>query len=171
MNTRRWMRIAASAAVLGAISLAPVWGQGRGWAGGFGPGPGRGACLRSGYGPGAGAGGWWLRVNPQTPEQKALVAQVTELHNALRAANAELWAMQARKASGKEIAAQQQKIASLRAELQAVTQKNEALIRAMGIPAPYGVCDGTGPKGPRGGRGMGPRNGTGPNPNCPFRVR
>ncbi|MGC8667343.1 MAG: hypothetical protein ACP5VE_04395 [Chthonomonadales bacterium] len=171
MRTARWVMTLVGIGALAASTFGAVWAQGRGRMGGFGPGAGRGACLRAGNGMAFAGGGWWTRVTPRTAEEKALVARVTELHNALRSARADLWAMQARKAPAKEIAAQQQKILNLQAELQSVTQKNEALIRGMGIPAPYGVCDGTGPKGPRGGRGMGPRNGTGPNPYCPFRSQ
>jgi len=169
MRAGRWLMVLLGVAVLGAWTVSEASAQGRGRMGGYGPRWGNGACVQPGYGMGMG-GGWWMRANPQTPEQKSLVARVTELHNEIRAANAELWAMQARKASAKEIAAQQNKITALRAELQRVTQQNEQVIRSLGIPAPYGVCDGTGPKGFGGGRGMGPRGGGG-NPYCPFRWK
>lgn len=130
-----------------------------------------------GYGQGRGAGGgWWNRVNPKTPEQKALVNQVSELHSRIRTANWDLRTLTAQNAPAAQVQAKQQEVASLRNQLQQLTAANQALLQAMGVPAGYGVCDGSGPRGGqgygrRGGMGLGPRDGSGPNPNCPLKVR
>jgi len=124
-------------------------------------------------------------VNPTTPEQQAFVKQVTDLHNQIRALNLEIAGLRASNAPSEQIAAREQQVAALRAELARVTAANEKLLRDMGIPAPYGVCNGQGPAGKVGanvagagrgtgagaarGNGMGLRNGTGPNPYCPLK--
>jgi hypothetical protein len=148
-----------------AVAQGPGQGRGRGAGGGFCGGRGGGGCM--GLTPGAGVGGWWTRVVPTTPAQKAFVAQVTNLHSQIRQANLDLVALRAAKAPAAQIAAKQQQITALRSELQRVTSANQTLLKQMGVPA--GVCDGTGPKGRGQGMGRGLRNGTGPNPNCPIR--
>lgn len=172
--------VAALSAALG----MPVFAQGRGR--GFGGGMGRqGACagMGAGYGrqAGRGPGGWWTRVTPTTPEQQAFISQVTDIHNQIRALNIEIAGLRANKGAPAEIAAKEQRIVELRAELSRITTANEKLIRDMGVPAPYGVCNGQGPAGRFGGQGagmgrmgargngMGLRNGTGPNPYCPLK--
>jgi TolA-binding protein len=116
-------------------------------------------------------------VTPTTPEQQAFVNQVTDLHAQIRQLNLEIAGLQASNAPADQIAAREQQVASLRAELARVTAANEKLLREMGIPAPYGVCNGQGlgatwrgsGTGAFRGNGMGLRNGTGPNPDCPLK--
>jgi hypothetical protein len=156
-------------------------GAGAGWCNGQGPGAG----LRNGQGLGAGAGGWWTRVTPKTAEQKAFVDRVTKLHADIRTTNLEIATLRSKNAPQDQVAQKQSEVAGLRAELSKVTQSNTALLKELGVPVGYGVCDGTGPKancpmagsgqgrgpgcGMGRGNGMGLRNGTGPNPNCPLK--
>ncbi len=182
------MTAGALAATLVAATMVPTLAQGRGR--GFGGGAGwrgNGVCMGAGLGRGAGRGpgGWWTRVNPATPEQQAFVQQVTDLHNRIRALNLEIAGMRAANAPADQIAKKEQDVTALRSELARVTTANEKLLREMGIPAPYGVCNGQGPIGRYGGgaarvgggqrwngmvgAGLGPRNGTGPNPYCPLK--
>jgi uncharacterized small protein (DUF1192 family) len=130
-----------------------------------------------------------MRVTPQTPEQEALVKQVTELHTRIRTLHQEIRLLQAQKAPAEKIAEKQKEVTALRAQLQRVTGENRALLQQMGLPANRGVCNGTGPKGPalgqcpfvgpgRGqGRGFGRgsglrlRDGSGPNPFCPLKTQ
>jgi len=186
-------RAAIAGTVAGVLAMAllagalPGQGRGMGWGRGQGMGMGRGAgagwCM--GLGPGAGAGGWWTRVTPQTPEQRAFVDQVARLHNEIRAANLAALALQAQDASQDRLAPKLQEVAALRARLAKISRSNSALLQQMGVPAGYGICDGTGPRpgcpmagfgrgrgmggGMGRGYGMGLRNGTGPNPNCPLK--
>jgi TolA-binding protein len=170
------------------VSLtAPVLAQGRGRGPAAGAGRrGAGVCMGAGFGRGAGngAGGWWNRVTPTTPEQQAFVNQVADLHKQIRDLNIEVAGMRTSNAPAAEIAKREQRIAELRAELSRLTAANEKLIRDMGIPAPYGVCNGQGRGGRLGGNpgpgagwsgfrgnGLGLRNGTGPNPNCPLKQK
>ncbi len=193
------MVVAVAGAAVGQNPRAGA-GTGAGRANGYGPGSratvaqAPNASQAPGYGQGfRGAGGWWNRVTPQTPEQTAFVAQVSELHNRIRAANGELRALAARNAPAVQVQAKQQEVASLQSQLRQLTTANQALLQQMGVPAGYGVCDGTGPRGGQGygrrggmgrgmaqgprdgsgpGRGMrlGPRDGSGPNANCPLKT-
>lgn len=144
-----------------------------------------------GQGAGMGQGGWWTRVTPKTNEEKVFVAQVTEMHNQIRAAQQQLMTMRRNGAPAADIAAKEQQIATMRQQLQAYLEANKALMEKLGVPAGCGACDGSGPngKGPgmgqgrgkggngqgmgqgrgRGGNGQGLRDGTGPNPNCPVK--
>ncbi len=169
----RWMVMPIAVALAVALVL-PAVGQGRG-RGGWAQGGGR---WGGGYGQGfgRGAGGWWARVNPATPEQAALIRQMSELHAKIRTLNWEIADQRSRNGAPSEIAAREQMIAEHRKELAKLTSENEKLIREMGVPAPYGVCNGNGRRmgggrfgtGPIGGRGNGLRlrDGSGPNPNC-----
>ena len=172
-------------AALSAALVMPVFAQGRGRGFGAGMGPragGYGIGAGLGRQAGRGPGGWWTRVTPTTPEQQAFIAQVTDIHNQIRTLNFEIASLRANKGSAADIAAKEQKIAELRAELSRITTANEKLIRDMGIPAPYGVCTGQGPAGRFGGQGapgmgragwrgngLGLRDGSGPNPYCPLK--
>lgn len=171
------LMVAAGAAFLAVVLVLPAAGQGRGrgfW------GAGRvGAGAGPGQGYGRGAGGWWNRVNPATPEQTALVQQVSDLHAKIRTLNWEIADLKANKGAPAEIAKREKAIAEYRAELSRLTTENEKLIREMGVPAPFGVCTGTGPRlgnrwygnGAAGWRGNGLRlrDGSGPNPYCPLK--
>ncbi|MCC6727869.1 MAG: hypothetical protein IT208_00855 [Chthonomonadales bacterium] len=174
-------------------SVAGAQGRGRGMGYGMGRGMGYGMGRGMGAGPGAGVrmggGGWWARVTPTTPEQKALVDQVAALHTDIRAANLEVAKLRATSGPAARIAERERVLVGLREQLRDVTTRNATLMRQMGVPAGYGICDGTGPKAdcPLGGPGMrrgngwglrngwgrangwGLRNGTGPNPNCPLK--
>lgn len=169
--------------LMSAVLVVPVMaqGRGRGYGGGFRQRGWAAGQNAPGYNPnwqGRGAGGWWARVTPSTPEQEAFLKQVTDIHNKIRSLNWEISGLRASNAPSAEIEKREKQIADLRAELVRVTTANEKLIREMGIPAPYGVCSGLGrgaQRGPGGawggygGRGFGPRNGTGPNPYCPLK--
>jgi len=172
-----------SAILLSVAIAAPVLaqGRGRGFGGAFCPyglASGQSAQGANANRQGRGPGGWWTRVTPSTPEQEAFLKQVTDIHNKIRALQWEVAGLRASNAPAAEIEKREKQIADLRAELVRVTTANEKLIREMGIPAPYGVCNGQG-RGARmggtpgfgryGGRGFGPRNGTGPNPYCPLK--
>jgi len=106
------------------------------------------------------------------------VQQVSDIHARIRASNVEIGQLTGKKAPAADIEKRRLEIAALRAELARVTAGNERLLREMGIPAPYGVCNGQGNGGRGGGaggwcggRGTGPRlrDGSGPNPNCPLK--
>ncbi len=183
MKTMITLTVAASILAL-AVPRALAQGRGMGRRG-------QGAC-RAGGGPGAGIqnGGWWNRVTPQTPEQKAVVDHVSDLHNRIRAANIDVVRLKTAGAAAAKVAEAEKKVAALRADLQAYSQANASVISSLGLPAGVGICDGTG-RGRRamgaggigGGRGfgrgmgagngrgmgMGLRNGTGPNPYCPLK--
>jgi hypothetical protein len=173
--------LAVSLVASGSLAQGRGMGRGRGMGMGMGMGPGmgRGAGVCQGLGPGAGAGGWWNWVTPKTDAQKAFVNEVTRLHADIRAKNLEIYTLRAQNASQSEISKKQAEVTALQARLAQVTQANQTLLRELGVPAGYGVCDGTGPKGNglgygRGagwgrGNGMGLRNGTGPNPYCPLK--
>lgn len=172
------MALVGLAGLLSLALVAPASAQG--WGRGAGMGRrGQGARMGMGY-AGRGQGGWWARVNPTTPEQQALVAQVTDLHNQIRKLNYEIWQLRASDPANPEIAKREQAVASLRAELAKVTSANETVIRQLGVPAPYGVCNGQGlGRGAGAGRGwggargngLGLRDGSGPNPNCPLKRK
>jgi len=137
-------------------------GAGQGQRMGQGPRQGMGMGMGQGMGQGMGfrgAGGWWNRVTPQTPQQKAFVDQVSALHNRIQAVNQELRALTAQNAPAAQIQAKQQEVATLRSQVQQLTTANQALLQQMGVPAGSGVCDGSGPKGGQNGQGMGPRGG------------
>lgn len=184
--TRRIMALMAALSMVSVLS-AGAMAQRRGFCGGAGP-RGYGYQARPGGGGAWAGGGWWTRVQPTTPEQQAFVSQVSDLHGKIRALNFEIWTLKAAGGRENEVAAKEKAVADLRAELARVTAANEKLLREMGIPAPYGVCTGTGPRwqgGPngqpgafgrgfgRGGFGMGMRlrDGSGPNPYCPLKQR
>ncbi len=174
---RKGLMAAAAAASLAVVIALPAVGQGRGRCGLALGGPRYGAGM--GQGMGRGAGGWWARVNPTTPEQTAFVRSVTDLHASIRKLNWEIADLKAKGGAPAEIAKREQAIAAHRAELSKLTTANEKLIREMGIPAPYGVCDGTGSRmggcgfgygrGGMRGNGLRLRDGSGPNPNCPLK--
>ncbi len=129
-------------------------------------------------GRGYGYGGWWNRGQAATPEQRELVAKVADLHEQIRMKYIEISALRMGNAPAQEIADAEGAVNRLRSELAALTQANERIIRDMGVPQPYGICDGSGRGrgmravggwGGRGGRGRGLRDGTGPNPYCPLK--
>ena len=138
-----------------------------------------------------GRGGWWTRVTPTTPEQKALVAEVQKLHTQLWQKVGELRALQAEPEPSEErLDAKQSEIDGLRDKLVALNTKSRALIQQMlpqagwGAGAATGTCPFGGPgagagrwrgagrgagRGLGGGRGMGYGCGMGGGWGCPWR--
>lgn len=93
-----------------------------------------GAGLGFGRGLGLGYGGWWTRVTPSTPEEKAFIERITALHNELRQlviSNAPA-----------------QQIAAKRAEIHDLMVKNNQLVQALLSKAGIGI--GRGGYGPGG---------------------
>jgi len=89
-----------------------------------------GAGLGFGRGFGLGYGGWWTRVTPTTPEEKAFVEKITALHNELRQlviSNAPA-----------------QQIAAKRAEIHDLMLKNSQLVQALLSKAGVGLGRGYG---------------------------
>ncbi|MBM3493901.1 MAG: hypothetical protein FJX72_06210 [Armatimonadetes bacterium] len=182
-------KIGYGAMVVALVALAmPALAQGRGRGAGAGAGAGMGrrgagTCMGAGYGrqAGVGRGGWWNRVTPANAEQEAFLKQVTGLHNEIRSLNIEIAGIRTSNGPADEIAKRENRIAELRAELSRATTANEKLIRDMGVPAPYGVCNGQGRGARMGGQGMGRmglrgnglglRDGSGPNPNCRLKKK
>lgn len=173
-------RTLGAVAMVMVLSAALTAGTAEAQRRGMGPGAGRGAgnCVITGQPLGAGigrGGGWWLRVSPKSEAEKQLVANVTKLHEEIRATNLEIARLRAANADAGQIAQLEAKVNGLRQQLMEATRKGEPLIRAMGVPSPYGVCDGSGPKGAmgngrgRGGSGNGLRLRDGTGPNCPLR--
>jgi|GEM_PF-1369435 hypothetical protein len=171
---RTYVFVTAMALLILALLIGPVFAQGwgRGYGRGGGMGMGRGMGRGMGMGPGmygrqgGGFGGWWNKVNPQTPEQKALVSKVTDLHNRIRTANQELYILRTQNASADKINQKLNQINALRTELQAVTTSNQGLLQQMGLPLGFGVCNGQGPGARLGCPFAAYGAGTVPNGNC-----
>jgi len=126
--------IAAGAVLVLAFSMTLVWAQGRG------AGYGRiGQPCPYGYTqPNPNAGGWWTRVQPATPEQKAFVDEASRLHNRIREKQLEMARLRAAGGSEAKIAATQKDVDKLREKLYNVMIKNRELRQQMG-PARQGT--------------------------------
>lgn len=123
---RAWMVLAVATAVT-AMTISPVLAQGRGAGRGNAYGV-RGIPCPYGYTqPNPNAGGWWTRVNPTDPQQKAFVEQVKALHEQIRQKQFELARMQANKADQSAIAAKQTEINALRDQLHQLQFSNREL--------------------------------------------
>ncbi len=96
-----------------------------------GAGMGNGVRGR-GAGAGAGYGGWWNSVQPNTPEQKALLDNVQSLHSRIRDAQLEMAGLQASNASQSELAKVQAKLDGLRNELHNTMLQSGGLRQQMG---------------------------------------
>ncbi len=113
---RAWT-VVAVATVVTAMTISPVLAQGRGAGRGNAYGV-RGIPCPYGYTqPNPNAGGWWTRVSPTDPQQKAFVEQVRALHDQIRRKQFELAQMQVNKADQSTIAAKQAEIDALREQL------------------------------------------------------
>ena len=99
--------------------------------------------------PNPNAGGWWTRVNPTTPEQKAFVDKVTDLHNQIRQKNFELAQLRATNGDPNKIAVLEKDIENLRSELHDYLTKNIQIRQQLGRG---GWAGSAGNRGWRGGR-------------------
>ncbi|MGC8835304.1 MAG: hypothetical protein ACP5R4_14750, partial [Armatimonadota bacterium] len=88
------------------------------------------AGLGFGRGLGLGYGGWWTRVTPSTPEEKAFIERITALHNELRQ-------LVINNAPAQQIAAK-------RAEIHNLMVKNSQLVQALLSKAGIGIGFGYG---------------------------
>lgn len=149
--------LVATLAILAVIlSVTLVFAQGRG-AGYCRVGQ---PCPYGNVQPNPNAGGWWTKVQPTTPEQQALVAKVTDLHNQIR--NRQLELAQLRNANGdpNQIRALEQEVVSLQNDLHQCMLDSQQTRQKLG------------PGGRMGGAGMGrlgepcPYGNTQPNPNA-----
>lgn len=93
-----------------------------------------------------GRGGWWTRVTPTTPQQKAYVEQARKLQDRIWQAQAELWKLrETEKPSPAAIAAREREISRLRDQLCELNIKNRALRQEMvGPNTPLGARMGAG---------------------------
>lgn len=116
-----------------------------------------------------GAGGWWNRVAPTTPDEKAYVREAGDLRAQIWQKVAELQALQAQpKPPVAAAQAKQAEMRGLRSKLVALNVKNRALIQQMALRARQDL--GAAPGGcPLGGPGVCscPCNGV-PGSACPF---
>lgn len=117
-------------------------------------GPGQGAgyvrmglpCPYGNVPQGPNAGGWWTRVNPTTPEQKAFVDKVTQLHNQIREKNFQAAALRASNGDPKQIAALEKDVQNLQTELHDYMYKNWNIRQQLG-PGGRGATMGPGRQG------------------------
>jgi hypothetical protein len=158
MKRTMWIGSLAALLVIAGLS-ASVFAQGRG-------GQGNAGVCPFGYSqPNLPAGGWWTRVQAQTPEQQAFLDEATRLHNQIRSAYFEL----AQLTDPELIAAKQAEISALRDDLHDLQFNNRALkqelVQTMGRGGRgcRGAWSGQAGRGMRGGRGFG--RGTG---ICPY---
>ena len=93
--------------------------------------------------PNPNAGGWWTRVNPTTPEQKAFVDKVTQLHNQIRDKNFQAAALRASNGDPKQIAALEKDVENLQTELHDYMYKNWNIRQQLG-PGGRGATMGPG---------------------------
>lgn len=115
--------------------------------GGRGPGWCRqqGGCPRGWACPNpAGGGGWWTRVNPTDPKQKAFVEEVGKLHNQIREAQLELRTLETAKADTATIEAKKTELNALRNQLCELQNKNLELKQQIMQSAPAGRGSGRG---------------------------
>lgn len=167
----KWMTVAVAATMLAGLALAQGPGGGRGYGRGGGYGCGAGMCVRAGSGT-KGAG-WWTVATPKTPEQKALLGRMKDLHVAMQATAQELRQLRVGGASAEQIRPVADKLRAQQAEIRKLVNANRKTLTEMGVPA--WVCTGQCPMGGGmgAGCGLGPgggrRDGSGPNPNCPLK--
>lgn len=141
MTQKRTITLFAIVAVVVCLALA-AWAQG-----GPGKGCGAGGCKVSQTCPMGGQqkcclqGGWWTNAQPKTPAQKALVAEVTRLHEQARAKMLELAALQAANAPQEQIATAQSELKALCAGMCDLMKQKQALCKQMGAPD-CGNCKG-----------------------------
>ena len=110
---KAWTILTVSA-VVAALVVSPLFAQGRGAGRGNAYGA-RGLPCPYGYTqPNPNAGGWWTRVNPTDPQQKAFVEQVKALHDQIRQEQFELAQLLANKADKTAIEAKQAEINALK---------------------------------------------------------
>lgn len=109
--------------------------------GGRGPGWCRqmGGCPRGWNCPNpAGGGGWWTRLNPTDPKQKAFVEEIGKLHNQIRDAQFALRALEAAKADTATIEARKTELNTLRNQLCELQNNNMDLKQQIMQSAPRG---------------------------------
>lgn len=120
---KAWTILTVSA-VVAALVVSPLFAQGRGAGRGNAYGA-RGLPCPYGYTqPNPNAGGWWTRVNPTDPQQKAFVEQVKALHDQIRQEQFELAQLLANKADKTAIEAKQAEINALREQLHQLQVSN-----------------------------------------------
>jgi len=150
----------AIGALLLALTLTFGFAQGRGAGKGKGWGAQGKPCPYGLTQPNPNSGGWWTRVSPTDPKQKAFVEDVARLHTQIREKQFALRELEAAKASPETIKARQAEIDSLRAKLHDLQSSNRTLKQMMqngrGRGRGQGICPyGNSPQGQMGqGRAM-----------------
>lgn len=127
---KAWTILTVSA-VVAALVVSPLLAQGRGAGRGNAYGA-RGLPCPYGYTqPNPNAGGWWTRVNPTDPQQKAFVEQVKALHDQIRQKQFELAQLLANKADKTAIEAKQAEIDALREQLHQLQYSNREMKQSL----------------------------------------
>lgn len=127
---KAWTILTVSA-VVAALVVSPLLAQGRGAGRGKAYGA-RGLPCPYGYTqPNPNAGGWWTRVNPTDPQQKAFVEQVKALHDQIRQKQFELAQLLANKADKTAIEAKQAEINALREQLHQLQYSNREMKQSL----------------------------------------
>lgn len=127
---KAWTILTVSA-VVAALVVSPLLAQGRGAGRGNAYGA-RGLPCPYGYTqPNPNAGGWWTRVNPTDPQQKAFVEQVKALHDQIRQKQFELAQLLANKADKTAIEAKQAEINALREQLHQLQYSNREMKQSL----------------------------------------
>ena len=117
------------------LSVTLVHAQGRG------PGFGRcgQVCPKGNIQQTMNSGGWWTKVQPTTPDQKAFVDHVTAFHNQVRDRQTALTQLRAAKGDARKIAQLENEITALRTQFQEFMLKNHQVRQQLGV-AGCGVC-------------------------------
>lgn len=124
---RKTTYLAVFAALVLTLSAAVVCAQGR--SAGYGR---MGLPCPYGYTqPNPDAGGWWTRVQPATPEQKAFVDKVSDIHRQIREKQLEIAKLRTSGGDEKKIASVQKDIDNLRKRLHDLMYQNRELRRQM----------------------------------------
>lgn len=123
---RAWTILTVSAVVT-ALVVSPLFAQGRGVGRGNAYGAKGQPCPYGYTQPNPNAGGWWTRVSPTDPQQKAFVEQVKALHEQIRQKQFELAQLQANKADSTAIEAKQAEINALREQLHQLQYSNREM--------------------------------------------
>lgn len=127
---KAWTILTVSA-VVAALVVSPLLAQGRRAGRGNAYGA-RGLPCPYGYTqPNPNAGGWWTRVNPTDPQQKAFVEQVKALHDQIRQKQFELAQLLANKADKTAIEAKQAEINALREQLHQLQYSNREMKQSL----------------------------------------
>jgi hypothetical protein len=135
---KKTVAVAPIVALILALSISLVYAQGRG--AGFGR---LGEPCPYGYTqPNPSAGGWWTRVQPTTPEQKAFLDKVADLHKQIHEKQFEAARLRATNGDRKKIEALENDAARLRGDLHETMYRNRELRQQMG-PAGTGYGRGT----------------------------